>query len=62
MVDPPREQPSLPSQRDLVRKDLNVAQLTAKAELVMEELAGVITDMAELLRRGASNAGPQKPQ
>lgn len=36
---------------------VNVARLTAKAELVMEELAQVITDMAVLLRKGAVDAG-----
>ncbi len=60
---PPSEPPSttqearVPTQRDRAGKDLSVAQLTAKAELVMEELAGVIADMAGLLRKGAQDAG-----
>lgn len=36
--------------------EVTVARLTAKAELVMEELAGVLADMALLLRKGAADA------
>lgn len=55
----PQETPPPPVAPSLsrARQDLNVAQLTAKAELVMEELTGVIADMAALLRRGALDVG-----
>jgi len=49
------EAAKMPNSHDRARQDLNVAQLTAKAELVMDELAGVIADMATLLRKGASD-------
>lgn len=35
------------------RQDVSLAQLTAKADLVLAELVGVIEAMAVLLRQGA---------
>lgn len=41
---------------ECARREVSIAQLTAKAELVIEELTGVIVEMAEMLRKGASDA------
>lgn len=54
------QQPAAPTTRDPAAQEVSVARLTAKAELVMEELMTVVMDMAELLKAGAVDAGQQQ--
>lgn len=47
----------VPAPRDEARRDVSIAQLTAKADLVLEELGEVIATMARMLREGAEDGG-----
>lgn len=44
-----------PRENSPIRKDMTIAQLTVKADLILVELHGVIGEMAGMLRKGASS-------
>lgn len=47
--------PVPPPRGNDAKRDVSIAQLTAKADLVLEELGEVIATMARMLREGAED-------